>query len=206
MKEYYDFLVVNKVTPNGLFVLHATHKSYLYPNYVNFQSEQYRLELSGHLRSENTGVTKVFKITDAGLHLLREAENIMSKMKRTRKKDVPFSDWEDKIIEYNALFPPGKKQGSSVSFRTNPKELFERFRWFFLEYPEYTWEEVLDATKEYLMKFEEASDYTFAQTSKYFIKKVDNARSTTSTLATMCYNIAEGNTEDINTGTYYFGP
>lgn len=206
MKEYYDFLVVNKITPNGLFVLHATLKSYLYPNYVNFQSEQYRLELSGHLRSESTGVTKVFKVTDKGLHILREAENIMSKMKRTRKKDVPFSDWEEKIIEYNLLFPTGKKQGSSVSFRTNPKELFERFRWFFLEYPEYSWDDVLQATREYLHKFEEASDFTFAQTSKYFIKKEDKGRSTTSTLATMCYNIAEGNTEELNTGFHYFGP
>ena len=44
------------------------------------------------------------------------------------------------------------------------------------------------------------------QTSKYFIKKDDKNKVTTSTLSTHCYNIVEGNDEEISTGTYYFGP
>jgi hypothetical protein len=206
MKEYYDHLVKNKITPNGVFVLHATYKSYMYPNFVNFQHEQYRLVLTGFLTEESTGPGKVYKITDKGLHLIRECENIMSKMKRTKKTDIPFSDWEENIVRYNKLFPAGKKPGSSVSFRTNPKELFAIFGWFFKEYPEYTWDDVFKATDKYMEPFDASNDYTFAQTSKYFIKKDDKSRNTTSTLATMCYNIAEGNDQAMNTGYHYFGP
>jgi hypothetical protein len=65
---------------------------------------------------------------------------------------------------------------------------------------------VLTATEKYVKIFEESNDYTFMQTSKYFIKKDDKNRVTTSTLSTHCYNIVEGNDEEISSGTYYFGP
>jgi hypothetical protein len=44
------------------------------------------------------------------------------------------------------------------------------------------------------------------QTSKYFIKKEDKSKSVTSTLATVCYDISEGNDTEISTGFHYFGP
>ena len=182
----------------------------MYPNYVNFKHEQYRLSLSGHLKEvKNEGVatlTPVYHITDKGLHVIREVEKIIGKMKQPKKTEVPFSEWEEKIEQYNMLFPRGKKEGSSVAFRTTPKELFERFRWFFKEYPEYTWEDVMNATEKYLKPFEDTSDYRFMQTSKYFIKKEDKGKNFTSTLATMCYNMKQGNDEEISTGFHYFGP
>lgn len=205
MKELYDFLVKNKVSPNGLFVLHCTHCSYMYPNYVNFNHEQYRLEITGHLRKENTGVNIIYKVTEKGLHLLREAEHVLTKMKRA-KKAINLEDWEDNVVRYNEMFPKGKKEGSSVSFRTNPRELMDRFMWFFKEYPEYTWEHVFQATEKYVSTFDEATGFTYMQTSKYFIKKDDKSKTTTSTLATMCYNIVEGNDTEVSSGYHYFGP
>lgn len=209
MKDLYDYLVREGVTPNGLFILHATHNGYMYPNYVNFKHEQYRLSLSGYLvevKSESTTYNTIYKITDKGLHLLRESTNIVAKMKPAKKSEVPFSEWETKIQEYNEIFPKGKKDGASISFRTNPKDLFDRFKWFFKEYPEYTWDDVLTATKKYVEAFEVSQDYKYLQTSKYFIKKEDKSKSINSTLATMCYNMKEGNDEEINTGFHYFGP
>lgn len=205
MKELYDFLVKNKVSPNGLFVLHCTHHGYMYPNYVNFNHEQYRLEITGHLVKENTGVSNVFKITEKGLHLLREAEHALTKMKRA-KKTIPLQEWEDNVAKFNEMFPKGKKEGSTVSFRTNPRELMDRFMWFFKEYPEYTWEHVFQATEKYVNSFDEATGFTYMQTSKYFIKKDDKSKTTTSTLATMCYNIVEGNDVEVTSGYHYFGP
>jgi hypothetical protein len=138
---------------------------------------------------------------------VHESEVYICNIKTIKKvSKVKFEDWEEKIKQYNELFPKGKKEGSSVSFRTNPKELYEKFKWFFQEYPEYDWDMVLNATEKYIKVFEEACDYTYMQTSKYFIKKDDKNKVTTSTLSTHCYNIAEGNNEDISTGTYYFGP
>jgi hypothetical protein len=147
-----------------------------------------------------------YVLTTKGLHLLKESEDILIRNKRIKKNEVPFEDWQEKIIAYNNLFPKGKKEGSSVSFRTNPKELYDKFKWFFQEYPEYDWDLVLHATAKYAATFEESNDYTYMQTSKYFIKKDDKNKVTTSTLSTHCYNIAEGNDEEISTGTYYFGP
>ena len=64
---------------------------------------------------------------------------------------------------------------------------------------------MLNATKKYLESFEQSNDYTYAQTSKYFIKKDDKNKSTTSTLASMCYNIAQGNDTEVDSGFHYFG-
>jgi hypothetical protein len=140
------------------------------------------------------------------LHVIREAEQILAKMKRAKKTEVPFSDWEEQIVKYNEMFPKGKKIGSSVTFRTNPKELFDRFKWFFKEYPEYTWEDVLTATEMYVKVYEDANDFTYMQTSKYFVKKEDKSKSTTSTMASLIYNIKSGNVDDVDSGFHYFGP
>jgi hypothetical protein len=79
--------------------------------------------------------------------------------------------------------------------------------WFFKEYPEYTWEDVFTATTRYVEPFEESSDYTYMQTSRYFIKKDDKSKNTISTLAGICYNISQGNDEDVKeSGYHYFGP
>lgn len=206
MKELYDYLAGQSITPNGLFILHATYHGYMYVGYINFKSEQYRLSLTGHLAEDKKGLSSTYKITDKGLHIIREAEAIMAKMKRAKKTEIPFSDWEEKIEAYNNLFPKGKKAGSSVSFRTNPKDLFDRFKWFFKEYPEYTWEEVMAATEKYMKVFEESNDFTYMQTSKYFIKKEDKSKTVTSTMADICYNIKAGNDEDMDSGFHYFGP
>jgi hypothetical protein len=207
MKELYDYLVQQKITPNGLFILHTTHQNYMYASYVNYKSEQYRLALTGHLVEDKFGgLNPVYKITDKGLHVIREAEQILAKMKRAKKTEIPFSDWEEHIVKYNDMFPKGKKQGSSVTFKTNPKELFDRFKWFFKEYPEYTWEDVFAATEMYIKVYEDASDFTYMQTSKYFVKKEDKSKSTTSSLASLIYNIKSGNVDDVDSGFHYFGP
>ena len=202
MKKLFDELLINKVTPNGLLVLYATYdKSLEYVSLVNFRHEQHRLQLTGYLEHENG----VYNITDKGLHLLRECEQTIGKIQKTKKKNIPFNEWEEQIAKYNDLFPNQKKPSSNYYFRTAPKELFSRFKWFFLEYPEYTWDDVFEATKKYVHSHEEAGDYTYMQLNKYFIKKDDKNRSTTSALATEIFNMHNAPDEEINTGTYYFG-
>ena len=206
MKKLFDHLYLNKVTPNGLLVLHATYNDYFYSSFVNFRHEQHRLELTGYLKSENVNGTTVYKITDKGLHLIREAEKTVGKIQKVKKKNIPFSDWEEHIKNYNELFPAQKKPGTNYYFKTAPKELFSRFKWFFLEYPEYTWEDVFKATEKYINHFVESNNYTYMQLNKYFIKKDDKNRSTTSALATEIFNMKNGSDQEINTGTHYFGP
>ena len=208
MKEFYDFLKENDLTPNGHYVLYCMRYNIPIEN-INHVVEQYKLSLSGYVKEEYDSIenVKFYLLTKKAVHLVHESEIYICNIKQTKKVNkVSFENWEDNIKEYNSLFPKGKKKGSVVSFRTNPKELYDIFKWFFTEYPEYTWEDVLDATKNYLSTFEESCDYTYAQTSKYFIKKSDKNKVVMSTLATLIYNIKEGNNEEISSGTYYFGP
>ncbi len=206
MRELFDFLVKNSVSPNGFLVLHSTHHSYMYPNYINYRHEQYRLEMTGHLKEVKKDVGTVYELTEKGLMLLREAEEAALKTKRAKKAKIPLAEWEDHIKTFNEMFPKGKKEGTNISYRTNPKELMERFVWFFKEYPDYTWDQVLEVTQRYVDSFDESTGYTYMQTSKYFVKKDDKFRSTSSTLAGMIYNMLEGNDEEVSTGYHYFGP
>jgi hypothetical protein len=207
MKEFYEFLFKNELTPNAHYVLYCI--LYNIPiTGISYTSEQYKLSLAGFLtehRSAEKGL--YYTITPKAIHVVHESEVYICNIKNIKKiNKVAFQDWEEKIKQYNELFPRGKKAGSSTSFRTTPKELYEKFKWFFQEYPEYNWDLVLEATAKYVATFEDSNDYTYMQTSKYFIKKDDKNKVTTSTLSTHCYNIVEGNDEEISTGTYYFGP
>ena len=207
MKEFYDFLNANELTPNAHYILYCM--VYNLPiTRVSYTSEQYKLSLNGYLTENKSEDGIIFyTITPKATHVVHESEVYICNLKTIKKvSKISYGDWEEKIKEYNELFPKGKRAGSTMSYRTNPKELYDKFKWFFQEYPEYDWELVLKATTKYVQSFEESNDYTYMQSSKYFIKKDDKNRVTTSTLSTHCYNIVEGNDEEISTGTYYFGP
>jgi hypothetical protein len=206
MKELFTYLMANKITPNGLFALWTISEKVGYLNYINIVIELSKLErlnLITKIQCENNTCT--YNITSKGRIILITAAKHMASAKKTNK--VTMQEWESYIVTYNEMFPKGKKEGSAVGFRTNPKELLEKFSWFFEEYPEYSWENVLAATKSYTKEFEDKNDYTYMQTSKYFIKKEDKNRVVTSTLAQICYNISQGDDININnTGYHYFGP
>lgn len=207
MKELFELLAKTGVSPNGFFTLHCVQNSYSYPNYINMQTELYRLTITGFLEEVvEEGKPKTYTLTTKGLHLIADYERMLHKVKPLKSQKMPFSEWEEKIVLFNNKFPKGKKPGTAMSFKTTPKELYDRFKWFFQEYPEYTWDDVMTATDRYVRSFEDQNDFSYMQLSKYFIKKDDKNKTTTSTLAGICFNIAEGDTEDINTGFHYFGP
>jgi hypothetical protein len=208
MKELFNILIKNNLTPNGYFLLYTMKKKISYNNYVNTTVELYKLKTLGFVEEKIENEYKNFYLTSKAESLLKELEVFEASDSKTKSKPekISFSEWEENIVAFNNKFPKGKKPGTALSFKTTPKELFERFKWFFSEYPEYTWEDVMKATDRYVKTFEEQNDYSYMQLSKYFIKKDDKNKSTTSTLATVCFNIAEGDDEDIDTGFHYFGP
>jgi hypothetical protein len=201
MKEFFDYLVKHKLSPNGFYVLHSTFNGYSHTNFINVRSEQYRLALCDYMKE----VDGTYVLTTLGKGVLRNGQKLLEKAPKPKK--VPFEEWEENIIKYNEFFPKGKRPDSSHAYRTNPKELYERFIWFFNEYPDYTWDLVMQAVEQYADGFKESGDYTYMTNSKYFIKKEDKNRQIASGLATMCWNIVEGNDADItNEGFHYFGP
>jgi len=201
MKKFYDYLASQGLTPNGYYVLHATYNKYYHEKFVNIRTEQHRLAMTEFLYEKDDNYT----LTDKAITTIKTAEKLLVEVTKKIKK-VPYGTWIDEINQFNNMFPKGKRDGSTIAYRTNPKELHERFCWFFEAYPEYTWELVLNATKKYVEVCTE-NDVKYLQTSKYFIKKQDKNLEITSTLASLCWNIVEGNDEEISAqGFHYFGP
>ncbi len=181
----YDVLIDYKITPNALYVLESLNDSSIPHNtLVNFKIEMLFLERAGLIKDNIT--------TLEGLKLLQKL--------RKKPKKLTYDEIKDKLEEYNNFFPKIRKDGK-FSVRSNPKELVDKFDWFFNTYPEYDWEKVLAATKIYVDGFE--GDYTYIQLSKYFVKKEDKNRNVSSTLASICYDIDTGVSSE--TGYHYFG-
>ena len=147
MKKLFDFLMTQEVTPNGLFTLWSINEGVIYLKYVNVKIELLKLERNGFVVVKDN----LFNITAKGLQLVKTSQKHMVKAGKIKK--TSFDDWQDFIIEFNTLFPKGRREGSSIGYRTNPRELLTRFVWFFEEYPEYKWKDVLHATKRYVEAF-----------------------------------------------------
>lgn len=198
MKELFEFLSKLKISPNGLLALYSLQSDFKVTNYINYQTELFRLQSSGHVEMKNNK----YCLTPLGELVLRKADTNIRMVKT--KANLKIDQWKNEITKFNEIFPKGKKPNSLIGFRSNPKEIFPRFIWFFNEYPEYSWEDVFNATEKYVQKFKDEHDFTYMQVSKYFIKKDDVNKISVSTLANVCQSIANGDEEADNNGFQYF--
>lgn len=198
MKKLFEFLIANKITPNGFFTLFTLSQQLGYTGYIRSDLEINKLEKELFVKKND--ITQRYEVTSKGIVLLKEAERLMSRVKKT----IVTKEWDEKIVQYNELFPKGKRNDSTVGYRRNPKELKDTFIWFFDKYSEYNWDDVLEITKKYIDSF--GDDYTYLQNAKYFIKKSDVNKTISSTLADLIYNVREGNDITINDdGVQYYG-
>ena len=117
MKEFFYYLVKQKLSPNGFYVLHSAFNGYTHSNFINVRSEQYRLALCDYMKE----VGGTYVLTTLGKGVLRSGQKILDKA--PAKKKVPFEDWEENIVRYNDYFPKGKRPYSTNAYRTTPKEL-----------------------------------------------------------------------------------
>jgi hypothetical protein len=86
---------------------------------------------------------------------------------------------------------PQKKLPSGRYARQPVKDIKDAFTWFFRNYPEYTWEDVLDATHYYIFMASQ-KDYLYMMDSLYFISKTDNmTKNIRSALASACLEIKD---------------
>lgn len=78
----------------------------------------------------------------------------------------------------SVLLPSGKYAKSTT------KELEQKFKWFFSNF-NYSWEEVIQATEDYIVHYSK-TNYVYMKTSSYFIYKQDIDKIKSSTLAEWC--------------------
>lgn len=206
MEEYFNFLVKSKVTPNGAFTLYCVNKRIGYPNFINTGVELKRLSLDGYLRETPNGMSINYEITDKGKLLLLQLEEMILRTKKMKKMKVPLSEWKDDIETFRKMFPAGFQ--SSARIQSSAKDLLDRFVWFFAEYPEYDWDNVLDATEAYLDHMEkQPQGMKFVMIAKNFVKKEERSGkvTVTSPLADWCDAVVSGTVTQLDTGTHYFG-
>ena len=82
----------------------------------------------------------------------------------------PVTRLEKLVIKLQALFPEGKKDGTTQYWRGNKREISLKLKKFFKLYGDtYTDQQIIDATKNYVDTFNGV--FTYMRVLKYFIMK-----------------------------------
>lgn len=89
-----------------------------------------------------------------------------SRIMKDKDSEERITNLANKLRE---IFPEGKKAGYAYTWRDSTSCIADRLKKFFLKYGEHTDEEIIDATKRYVMSFN--GDYRYMQLLKYFIWK-----------------------------------
>lgn len=104
---------------------------------------------------------------------------------RSRKELLELSK------NFIAIFPKGKKEGTNYSFRTSPVQISGRFTKFFINFGNYSDEDILKAATRYVKYFEDLGDRTHMRLAKYFIFKNDKDKGLESQLYEEIINLDE---------------
>lgn len=190
MWEILQKILKDNITPNQLMLLYAFDKSIGIPH-INPD-----LELKGLIKAEYiTKIDNSYTITLAGKKIMVKYNNYFVKAKKKTSIQLMGKDYMTGVQQYRELFPK-MKLPSGKPARVNEKTLVDCFRWFFDNY-NYTWQDILTATRKYLNEYEDNS-YMYMKTSQYFIVKTAPNKQKTSELADYCDMIKEGTDDDTN--------
>lgn len=181
MWELFQQILKEKMTPNQFLILYGIKKSLALP-LPNHEDEINHLKAEGFLDSDGTLSIKARKV-------ITRFENYFVKAKKRTSIQLMGKEFLTRINEYRDIFPAGKLPSGKPA-RVNVKTLENSFRWFFENY-DFTWDEVIDATRMYVNAYRD-NDYMYMKTSQYFICKQDKSKVRTSDLADYCDMVRDG--------------
>lgn len=153
---------------------------------IPISAEIFKLEQLGYIDEKKN-------ITLAGKSVLVEIAKITIRQAKDISDEIN-KDFIENIEEYKNIFPPGLIKGRRV--RTTTDELVQRFKWFFKNYPQYKWSDILNATFNYIENLKKQNQLEYCMSSSYFIKKQDNDKIVKSLLASWCDLLEENAQED----------
>ena len=107
----------------------------------NVADEVKKLEELGFIQDKN--------ITVKGKKVITRFENYFVRAKKRTSIQLMGKDFAKRLNEYREVFPAGKLPSGKPA-RVNIKTLENAFRWFFENY-DFSWDEIIDATKMYKM-------------------------------------------------------
>jgi len=168
----YEFMLLVHVYEGNLDWIRLLYEQ----NYLMFTNAVVVLERTGYIKKYGTAP---FEIT-----LRRSGEEFFAKYvkKPKKKKESDVYLWFD---SWRNLFPEGSNT-AGYRYRGNRLEGLKKMTKFAELYPEFTKEEIFQATKNYVDKFA-IRGYNYMQQAHYFIEKKDSG----STLASECEGLKE---------------
>jgi len=192
MKEVFNKLLENSISPNAYYVLFCISNNIVPKHNVCKELEVKRLQIGEWLTDKNI-------LTPKSIMLLKEIEAFFKASKKKTSKVLLGDNFEQKIGEYSDIFPKFKLPSGKYA-RSNKKNLENNFRWFF-DVHDYDWETVLLATEKYVMEFQ-LTGYKYMRTSQYFIRKMAVDKTYDSELATYCDVVINGD-EDYDSSNHF---
>lgn len=136
------------------------------------------------------------KLTPTALIVLDEFETLLVKSKKVLTSTLLGDEGLKNIEIYREIFPAIRVPKVGL-LRQTTQELQEKFIWFFKRYPQFNWEDVLNAA-DYYIHIKNRENMEFITTSSYFIQRTDNfSKTSRSLLADYCQMIAD-NPEIVN--------
>lgn len=174
--QLWTTLIKHKVTPNQIYFLDCCREK-IQPSsdLINPSVEKNICELKGLITDKGV-------LTYKALTILDEFETYLVKAKKAVTATVLGDDHLDKINEYKEYFPKKLPTGPG---RQSVRELKQKFIWFFKNYPEYNWDDVLEAANYYKFERGEVNNEYMANSSN-FIKKDTMSKESVSKLADYC--------------------
>lgn len=163
--QLWSSLIKHNLSPNQLYFLDCCRQKIRPTTIVNQDAERIVCQAKGLITEDN-------KLTNKALVVLDEFETYLVKTKKKVTSDVLGDNFLDNIKAYREIFPAGFLPSKEPA-RQSVQELKDKFVWFFKQYPDYTWAEVLEAANFYKYK-KSLEDYKYMATSSYFIQKTDN--------------------------------
>ena len=176
MKEIFDRLVKNNLTPNAYYVLDCIKNKIIPNKFVNKSLEVIRLQTDDWLKED-------LHLTSKSLIFMEEIGGFFKKTKKKTANNLMGNDHITHIKRYVSMFP-NKKLPSGKYARVNPKNLENSFRWFFENF-DYSWELIFKATEKYVKDYE-LNNFDYMRTSQYFIRKQSADKTWESEVANYC--------------------
>lgn len=177
-----------EITPNDCYVLYCLSQKIKTP-LVKTDQAMANLFHKGYIDIKQESGKNIVSITDKGVSLIEDLDSAFNKKKLKANSTIMGKDYSTNIAIYREIFPAGKLPSGKPA-RTNIKALTDSFKWFFDSY-DYTWEEVIKATKMYVAEYKQ-KNYLYMMTSQYFISKQDKNKVKRSELADYCDMIRDG--------------
>ncbi len=181
MKEIYDIMIKNDITPNQVYLLYSIDENVSSP-LINVALELRNLKKKGFIDGNN-------KLKNKGQKLLDNLKSFYEVKKEKTNKIILGDNFIENIEIYRELFPSGRLPSKKPA-RSSPKNLEVAFRWFFKNFT-YDWKTIIQATAMYVDEYE-TNNYMYMQTSQYFIRKQATDKSWNSTLSDYCEIIISG--------------